>query len=104
MRNSEEALNWVAHELAQIGPVPNDKGWLDTFVCQENSDEFFRLIVCSVRARNLTHTEFKTLDDERNWPMWEEKPALWHWKLRRCRNHSVWGPKLIEALKEVGND
>ena len=100
-----ESCRNVMEELRQVGPKPEDPTWGDVFKAEVDSEEFFRLIVHTIWCHKVTNDEFLWLDRQSiTCGKVSRHHARWGWKFRRCRNHPVWGLKLIEALQEVEND
>lgn len=80
--------------ISELCGIGNDKHhWLRA---EEHSERWYHHVYCAIRFNTITSAMFEELDERPSgWGPRNE----WHWKLRSCRNHPEWGPKLYEALK-----
>jgi len=95
IREQNERYLSAILELVAIGD--DEHHWIRA---EEGSDRWYHNIVCAIRYNTITSPMFEELDERpHGWGDIHVHRNEWHRKLRKCRNHAEWGPKLYEALK-----
>lgn len=70
--------------LAELDTSPPEEEWMPKVVAL---------------FEGVSHATFRYLDEKPGALGYEVGGKEWHWKLRRTRNHRVYGPKLFDTLE-----